>query len=272
MLVGLKKIIIIIIINNNNSWIITFFGFHKVKWLHLIGEVDNCVRFHVKFSQDLAYQKLLKSDNFWQSYSNNKKTDVFGTLCTDARCRTRSSSCSWGLHATWLLPAFGSCCCRAFWAFARRSTTQWNGEWWRADRLSCGFASQSTQNRRFRKASSEPGTIISTRFGTEEWWRNGSALPTVFISGWSSPCGPLPADTGGRPWKSVWYSWIRAWTFALPPKNYPTPDVCTPGSHHRTRLLWLGFGVTELRFRVMVGPIGLGLRLSGLGLRVRIRG
>jgi len=33
----------------------------------------------VKFSQYLTYQKLLKSVNFWQSYSKNKKVDVFGT-------------------------------------------------------------------------------------------------------------------------------------------------------------------------------------------------
>jgi len=44
-----------------------FFGFPKVKWLHLTGEVDKSVRFHVKFSQDLTYhkyQKSLKSVNF----------------------------------------------------------------------------------------------------------------------------------------------------------------------------------------------------------------
>ena len=31
-------------------------GFPKVKWLHLTGEVDKSVRFHVKFSADLTYQ------------------------------------------------------------------------------------------------------------------------------------------------------------------------------------------------------------------------
>jgi len=41
-----------------------FFGFPKVKWLHLTGEVDKSVLVHVKFSQDLTYQKLLKSVNF----------------------------------------------------------------------------------------------------------------------------------------------------------------------------------------------------------------
>ena len=37
-----------------------------------------CKVFMSKFSQDLTYQKLLKSVNF-DSYSNNKKVDVFGT-------------------------------------------------------------------------------------------------------------------------------------------------------------------------------------------------
>ena len=37
-----------------------FFGFPKVKWLHLTGEVDKSVRFHVKFSQDLTYHKYQK--------------------------------------------------------------------------------------------------------------------------------------------------------------------------------------------------------------------
>jgi len=35
-----------------------FFGFPKVKWLHVTGEMD------VKFSQDLTFPKLLKSVNF----------------------------------------------------------------------------------------------------------------------------------------------------------------------------------------------------------------
>jgi len=40
------------------------FGFPKVKWLHLTGEVDKSVRFSFQFSQDLTSQKLLKSVNF----------------------------------------------------------------------------------------------------------------------------------------------------------------------------------------------------------------
>jgi len=32
---------------------------------------------HVQFSEDVTYQKSLKSVNFWQVYSKNKKVDVF---------------------------------------------------------------------------------------------------------------------------------------------------------------------------------------------------
>jgi len=51
------------------------------------GEVNKSVRGHVKFSHDLTYQKLLKSANFWQSYSRNKKVDVFETRCRDIGLR-----------------------------------------------------------------------------------------------------------------------------------------------------------------------------------------
>jgi len=55
-----------------------FLGFLKVKWLHLIGEVDKSVRFSWQFFQDLTCQKSLKSVTFGQSYSKNKKVDVLG--------------------------------------------------------------------------------------------------------------------------------------------------------------------------------------------------
>ena len=48
----------------------TFFGFPKVKWLHLTGEMDKSVKFHVQFSPDLTCQKSLRSVNFRQSYSS----------------------------------------------------------------------------------------------------------------------------------------------------------------------------------------------------------
>jgi len=43
----------------------------QVRWTNLYGV-------HVKFSQDLSYQQLLKYVNFSQSYSKNKKVDVLG--------------------------------------------------------------------------------------------------------------------------------------------------------------------------------------------------
>ena len=39
----------------NNTVENDFFGFPKVKWLHLAGEVDKSVKFHVKFSQDMLF-------------------------------------------------------------------------------------------------------------------------------------------------------------------------------------------------------------------------
>jgi len=36
----------------------------KINWLHLTGEVDKSVTFHVKFSQDFICQKSLKRVNF----------------------------------------------------------------------------------------------------------------------------------------------------------------------------------------------------------------
>jgi len=48
----------------NNNVENDFFGFLKVKWLHLTGEVDKSVRFHVNLFQDLTHQKLFKSVSF----------------------------------------------------------------------------------------------------------------------------------------------------------------------------------------------------------------
>ena len=48
----------------NNTDKNDFFGFPKINWLHLTGEVDKSVTFHVKFSQDFICQKSLKSVNF----------------------------------------------------------------------------------------------------------------------------------------------------------------------------------------------------------------
>jgi len=57
--------------------------------LKMTGEVDRCEVVHVKFSRDLTYEKLLKSVNFWQSYSKNKQVDIVGTQCMyRVECRT----------------------------------------------------------------------------------------------------------------------------------------------------------------------------------------
>jgi len=41
----------------NNTVEMTFFGFPKVQWLHLAGEVENVQDFYVKFSPDFTCQK-----------------------------------------------------------------------------------------------------------------------------------------------------------------------------------------------------------------------
>jgi len=41
-----------------------FFGFLKVKWLHLTDDVEKSVTFRVEFSHKLTFQKSLKSVNF----------------------------------------------------------------------------------------------------------------------------------------------------------------------------------------------------------------
>ena len=70
-------------LNQKYVWIIllkvTFFGFLKVKWLHLTGELDKSVRFSCQIFSEF---NIPKSVNFWQSYSNNEKVDVLGTRCT----------------------------------------------------------------------------------------------------------------------------------------------------------------------------------------------
>jgi len=41
-----------------------FFGFPKVKWLQYTGKLGKVQPIDVKFSQDVAHQKSLKSVNF----------------------------------------------------------------------------------------------------------------------------------------------------------------------------------------------------------------
>ena len=52
----------------NNTVQNDFFGFPKIKWLQYTGKVANVQVIDIKFSQDVTYQKSLKSVNFWQSY------------------------------------------------------------------------------------------------------------------------------------------------------------------------------------------------------------
>jgi len=41
-----------------------FFGFPKVKWLHLIGEVNECVRFSCQISSGFNIPKIIKIGQF----------------------------------------------------------------------------------------------------------------------------------------------------------------------------------------------------------------
>jgi len=54
--------------------------FPKVKWLHPTGEMDKSVRCSCQILSGFNIPKLLNSVNVLQSYSKNKKVDVFGTL------------------------------------------------------------------------------------------------------------------------------------------------------------------------------------------------
>ena len=67
-----------------------FFGFPKVKWLHLKGEVDKA--FMSKFYQDLTYQKVLnglifgrvikKSGRlYWDTGHTSVRVCVYSPLC-----------------------------------------------------------------------------------------------------------------------------------------------------------------------------------------------
>jgi len=58
------------------------FGFSKVKWLHLTGEVDRPVRCSCRICSGFNIQKLMKSVNFRQSYSKNKRWAFCGARCS----------------------------------------------------------------------------------------------------------------------------------------------------------------------------------------------
>jgi len=62
----------------NNTAENDFFGFPKVQWLRLTGEVDNLYDFRVKIFSGFHVPKSLKSVNFWQSYLKNKRWTFLG--------------------------------------------------------------------------------------------------------------------------------------------------------------------------------------------------
>ena len=57
-----------------------FFGYPKLKWLQLTGEVDKSVRSSCQIFSWFNVPKLIKSVNFWQNYSKNKEIDVFSGI------------------------------------------------------------------------------------------------------------------------------------------------------------------------------------------------
>jgi len=59
------------------------FGFPKVKWLDVTGEVDKSVRFSCHIFSGFNTPKIIKKlVNFWQSYFKIKRWMIFGTLCS----------------------------------------------------------------------------------------------------------------------------------------------------------------------------------------------
>jgi len=65
---------------NLHFWKMTFW----ISQGKVAGEVDKSLTqvFYVKVSRELTDRKLLKSVNFWPSYSKNKKVIVLGTRCS----------------------------------------------------------------------------------------------------------------------------------------------------------------------------------------------
>ena len=57
------------------------FGFPKVKFRHLTGEVDTSFKVLCQIFSGFNIPKIIKIVNFWQSYSKNKQVDVLGTQC-----------------------------------------------------------------------------------------------------------------------------------------------------------------------------------------------
>ena len=97
-------------------WIIqlkmSFFGFPKVKWLRLTGEVDRCVRFSC---QIFSGCQSLKSVNFWQTYSKKVKVGRFGdsvyywwTARVFVKCLNSSVTRVATMHSWYAVPSWSS--------------------------------------------------------------------------------------------------------------------------------------------------------------------
>ena len=54
-----------------------FFGFPKIKWLHLTGEVVKSVRFSCRIFSRFNIPKIIKIGQFLTELFKNKKVDVF---------------------------------------------------------------------------------------------------------------------------------------------------------------------------------------------------
>jgi len=78
-----------------------FFGFPKVKWLHLTGEVDKSVRCSCQIFSRFNVPKIIKIGQFLTELFKNKKVDVFGTQDTLLyRCLSVASNVKRTLNAT----------------------------------------------------------------------------------------------------------------------------------------------------------------------------
>jgi len=69
----------------NNTAENDFFRFPKVKWLHLTGDLDKSVTFHVKSSQNLTCQKSLKSVILTEFFKIKGGRFLLGHICVEFR-------------------------------------------------------------------------------------------------------------------------------------------------------------------------------------------
>jgi len=72
----------------NNTVENDFFGFPKVKWLHLTGEVDKSVRCSCQILSGFNIPKIIKIGQFLTVIQKNKKVGVFH----DTGCISKTNS------------------------------------------------------------------------------------------------------------------------------------------------------------------------------------